>query len=694
MMLPRCRVISALLLSICLLIIIARPGFAIDVVHLKLGTLAGPGWSAHAVSVQLHWLDERHAGLVLQTPRVVLPGGLGELSAVTLSCARAQLTATEVSCTQGTLKAQSTALGAQNIQTVFSYQLDSGRIDAELLGVRIHDGTLAITANLTGTRWQISARGEALSLPAVTRQLADAGFAIPVVAGSGRLNLTASMNGVASQLSAADIEMRLLAEEVSDAAGSVAGEDLDISVHAAVQVAASGMQAVLEMTGRQGALYVDPVFIEIPSQPLRLSARFGWLSTEQQLVLQSFTYRHPGSVQLGGSGHFSLAADVPLRELQLEVRQAEFPAMYDTYLQPWLYDSALADLDTSGQLSGSLRWEQGKLSQVSLDPVKLSVDDREGRFKLDAMNGRLRWSDTTTPARSELAWAGGSIFRVALGATRLAIDAGRDTVRLAEPVAIPVLDGVLGIDDFQLEFSEASPLRWQVNGLLEPVSLSQLSLALGWPKLAGKLSGVIPDVRYDNGNLEVGGILRMGVFDGEVTLRNLTLEQPFGLVPRLRVDARADNIDLETLTRTFSFGRIEGRLNGRIDGLDMESWRPVAFDAEFATPENDTSRHRISQKAVDNISSIGGAGVGGALSRSFLRFFEDFPYDRLGIRCRLENGICDMGGVAPATDGYYLVKGRFIPPRLDVIGYADRVNWDTLMAQIMAVTGQQDMLVE
>ena len=259
---------------------------------------------------------------------------------------------------------------------------------------------------------------------------------------------------------------------------------------------------------------------------------------------------------------------------------------------------------------------------------------------------------------------------------------------------IPVLDGVLGIDDFQLEFSADRALRWQVNGLLRPVSLSQLSLALGWPELSGKLSGVIPDVRYDNGNLEVGGILRMRVFDGEVTLRNLTLEQPFGLVPRLQVDARADNIDLETLTRTFSFGRIEGRLDGRVDGLDMESWRPVAFDAEFATPENDSSRHRISQKAVDNISSIGGAGVGGALSRSFMRFFEDFPYQRLGIRCRLENGICDMGGVAPAAEGYYLVKGRLIPPRLDVIGYADRVNWDTLMAQIMAVTGQQDMIVE
>ena len=139
----------------------------------------------------------------------------------------------------------------------------------------------------------------------------------------------------------------------------------------------------------------------------------------------------------------------------------------------------LADLDTAGQLSGTLRWEQGKLSQVSLDPANLSVDDREGRFELDSMNGRVRWSDTAIPARSELAWAGGSVFRVLLGAARLAFDAGRDNVRLAEAVEIPVLDGALRIDDFQLESSEESPLRWQVNGLLEPVSLSQLSLALG-----------------------------------------------------------------------------------------------------------------------------------------------------------------------------------------------------------------------
>jgi hypothetical protein len=495
-------------------------------------------------------------------------------------------------------------------------------------------------------------------------------------------------------LSDADVEIQLRAEELSDADGSVAGENLDISLHAAVNMGDDGMQVVLDMTGRQGALYVEPVFVEMPSPALQLSARVDWLSEKQQLILQSFSFSHPGSVQLAGSGHFNLAADSPLQALQVEILQADFPSLYDTYLRPWLYGTMLADLDTGGHISGSLQWEEGKLSQVALDPLNLSVDDREGRFALTGVNGRIRWSDSVTPLRSELAWASGSIFRVTLGASRFFFDASRDAIRLVQSVEIPVLDGALGIDDFQLEFGENRPLRWQVNGLLAPVSLSQLSLALGWPELAGKLSGVIPNVRYDDGNLRVGGILLIRVFEGEVTLRNLSLERPFGLVPRLQVDARADNIDLETLTRTFSFGRIEGRLNGRIDGLDMESWRPVAFDAEFATPEDDRSRHRISQRAVDNISSIGGGGVGGALSRSFLRFFEDFPYDRLGIRCRLENGICDMGGVAPAKKGYYLVKGRFIPPRLDVIGYADRVDWDTLIAQIMAVTVQQEVRVE
>jgi hypothetical protein len=116
----------------------------------------------------------------------------------------------------------------------------------------------------------------------------------------------------------------------------------------------------------------------------------------------------------------------------------------------------------------------------------------------------------------------------------------------------------------------------------------------------------------------------------------------------------------------------------------MEAWEPIAFDAAFATPRDDSSRHRISQKAIDNLSNIGGGGVGNAVSQSFLQLFKEFPYDRLGISCRLEHGVCLMDGVAPSEGGYYIVKGRLLPPRIDVIGYAGRVDWESLLARLKA----------
>jgi hypothetical protein len=380
--------------------------------------------------------------------------------------------------------------------------------------------------------------------------------------------------------------------------------------------------------------------------------------------------------------------------MQLEISEAVFPSLYDTYMRPWLTESALGNLQTSGRASGGLTLQDGVFHGLKLDLQGLSLEDREGLFGLENLLARLRWSDSGAAELSEVKWTGGHVYRVDLGPARVAAEFGNGYVHLQEATQLPVLDGALQIDTFDLVYGGGEPLRWQVDGLMAPVSMKLLTQALGWPEFSGKLSGIIPNVRYEAGNLKVGGVLLVRVFDGEVTLRNLQLEQPFGVVPRLRVDAQAVNIDLETLTRTFSFGKIEGTLDGRIDGLQMESWRPVAFDAEFATPEGDKSRHRISQKAVDNISNIGGGGVGGALSRSFLRFFEDFPYDRLGIRCRLENGVCAMGGVEPAENGYYLVKGRFIPPRLDVIGYADRVNWNSLVSQIAAVTVEQEAVVQ
>ena len=88
---------------------------------------------------------------------------------------------------------------------------------------------------------------------------------------------------------------------------------------------------------------------------------------------------------------------------------------------------------------------------------------------------------------------------------------------------------------------------------------------------------------------------------------------------------------------------------------------------------------------MDNLSSIGG-GPTALLSSTFLRFFEDFGYDELGLSCVLSNNVCSMNGVGPAPNGgYYIVKGSGLP-RIDVIGFSRKVDFPQLLRRLEAVT--------
>ena len=99
---------------------------------------------------------------------------------------------------------------------------------------------------------------------------------------------------------------------------------------------------------------------------------------------------------------------------------------------------------------------------------------------------------------------------------------------------------------------------------------------------------------------------------------------------------------------------------------------------------------------MSNLSSIGGGSGGSvtaALQGGFLRFFDSFRYERLGLSCRLANDVCHMDGVAPAETGYYIVKGSGLP-RIDVIGNQRRVAWTRLVRQLAAITESGELVIE
>jgi len=690
---PGRRVSLPLLPVLGLLLAVVIPGRAFDTTTLELESLAGTGWEAAGLRLRLNLLDERHASVQLLAQVLRLPPPLGELRDLQLECTAATLTAEQVECAAGELRGLAGEFGRQRIGLRFRYRFADGQLVFSAHGVRLLNGSVAIDGEFAASGWRVDIQGKGVGLQALSARLAAAGL-MPRLEGQGTLAMDASLRGHGAALAHAQFRLQLQADSFTDAGGSLAGEELDAVLQGEARALAGGWRLDLKAVARQGRLYVEPVYLEVPAQAIEASAQFDLLGGGRQLLLHSLQYAHPGHMRLAAQGHIERGQEVRLRQLQVELHEGSVSSLYATYLRPWLAGTVLGDLDTTGRISGGLHWQDGALARLKLDLADLAVVDREGHFEFAGVNGRLRWSGDGAGQVSDLHWQNGSVYRVGLGTADLVVESKGRNARLLEPAVIQVLDGELQLDAFTLGIGDSGGVHWEVDGILTPVSMRQLSVALDWPEFAGKLSGVIPAVRYEDGVLSVGGMLLVRVFDGVITLSDVRLEQPFGIVPRLQLDALIRDIDLESLTGTFSFGRIEGRLEGRIEDLEMESWRPVAFDASLATPAGDKSRHRISQRAVDNISSIGGGGVGGALSRSFLRFFEDFPYDRLGINCRLENGICRMGGIAPADGGYYLVKSRLLPPRLDVIGYAERVDWETLLAQILAVTRQQAVTVE
>jgi len=675
--------------SVVLFVLIAAgPAAAVDALRLSLGSVHGPQWSAGGVVVTVSGLQTGAPALQVQAARVRLPGLGQSVTHLRLTCTQLHWDASRIQCRQGTFTATSPELPAPLSGGVaFDYRQASASLAVSLRHVAFAGGALTLEAHLSRTSWRADLRGTGLQAGKVLSQLQRHGL-MKGYTGKGAVDLQLQVGGSGAQPGTLRLQARTHGVDFSNASGTRAGQDLNIDASAELTREGTGWAVHTALHARKGQVYDDPLYLEVPDRPIALQAHGRWEPTRKRLRVAGFRWEHPGVVDARGSAELALGKTPSLTALDLRVVQARLAGLYTNYVQPWALGTLGGDLDhVAGSLHGHVNYRNGALQSVDMHLADVSVHDKQGRFGLKGLAGDLDWGRDDVQRRSDFSWRSGSLYRIPLGPAKIALQSRGMRFSLHEAARIPVLDGDLLIDKATIEDAGTPHMAWDFTGVLTPVSLQAFTKAVGWMPLSGELSGVIPDVRYRNGVLTMGGVLLVRVFGGDITMRDVTMERPFGLVPRLQANIRVDRINLDTLTRTFSFGSIQGLLSGHVRNLHMVDWQPVSFDAAFATPPDDHTRHRISQKALNTLSNIGGGGVGGVLSRGFLRLFQDFPYDRLGISCRLHDGICDMNGVAPAKQGgYYIVKGRFLPPRVDVIGHAHEVDWNTLVQQLKAAT--------
>jgi len=667
-----------------ILVLLSCTAAAIDQIQLHWRTMESADWQLSDVNLVIDWTDSGQSEMILEV--ALLQMGGYRLEELRFSCSILELLPAEIKCPQGRLSLTSDWFDAEDVPAAGSYHFDSRELTVSVSALPLADGKVHLALHQLGGKWELNAGLDDTRLAGIADLLVTAGLEIPKLDYQGSVSGKLSARGDSRGLQKVAWKTQTQDSGYSNAQGTQAAEALVLVSSGSASPQGSDWRVQATLAARKGMLYAEPVYLEFSQlRPLELTADLNWDAGNGELLLRSMAFRQPDVVTGSLDAVWAPGAETPLRQLGLEIDQAWLPGLFETWLQPWLAGTALEKLETAGRLQGRLQLREGRLQSTQMKLDQVSFSEPDGQFGVRALSGDLGWDNSGAVHQSRLAWQGANFYQLQLGAAELGVESDENSVKIQQPLVVSLLDGELHVDGFELGIDHGE-LHWLLDGMLTPVSMQAFSTALGWPPLSGKLSGMVPKVRYEQGELTLGGVLLVRAFDGDITLRNLRIQQPLGLVPRLWADARLEHIDLETLTRTFSFGRIEGQLQGRVNDLYMEAWQLVAFDAAFQTPPDDRSRRRISQKAVDNISNLGGAGIGGALSRSFLRFLEDFPYRRLGIRCRLQSGICHMDGVAPAENGYYLVQGRLLPPRLDVIGYASEVDWLSLLGRLKSIT--------
>ena len=664
------------------------PGASTAAIELSVAVddIEGEDWRVGAISASLQSAAAGVAGLNIRIEEIVLPDGHGRLSGVELDCVSLVQQEQGWRCEEGRLLARESPVGEQEStwQGVFTGSED-WKLDVSRL--KLARGTVALEFSARQGEWSADLRIHRLHVVSLSKltEVVDLprGWGI-----NGRASGAIKVQG--DPAGATGFYADLVVDRLSYASpdGQNAAENAVLKLDAKAQKRKDSWVFGADLAWPKGAVYAEPLFLDTGAGTVKASARGYWNVQREVVQFDTWSIQLPGVVDLSGTGRLR-GADIAIDDLTIVARSDHGALLYETLLQPFLIGSAADDLEVQGSVGLVLHFDARGIEQAGLELSELVLADRQGRYSIGTTDGSVAWDRDSSVPVSRLTVQDASVYEIPTGSFSIEARFAGDGVRLEQPVVVPVSGGEVRLDSFELSgalVAGAEP-QWKADASVRSVSLEQLTTALDWPPFAGRLEGQLRDMRYADRVFSVGGGLEVEAFDGSVMVRNLKIKEPLSPVPILLADAELRRLSLLALTQTFSFGRIEGRLDGEISGMRLLAWQPDSFDMHLYTPKDDDLKHRISQRAVENLTEIGN-GISAGLSTTFLRIFDDFRYDRIDLKVKLQGAVAELDGLARADGGYYLVKGAGLP-RIDVIGRNRSVAWKDLVERLQRIQVEQ-----
>jgi hypothetical protein len=419
-----------------------------------------------------------------------------------------------------------------------------------------------------------------------------------------------------------------LAWRSADAARAVSGAALGLEATATYR-GGGALRADLEVSVTTGELLWDRFYADLGAHPLALRARVD--SDAKQVALSRATLSIRGLGTVKGDGRYDI-------ESQRAGWHATFdlPGLADAYRlavsEPLQADyPVLARVDLRGRAGGRVEQEHlpsgARRLSGSIDLAGVTVSVSEPSVAMAALDVHLPF-DLIDAGEGPQALESGLVrvrgLRVgdsAIGDFVLPLHAAPNRIAIAAPVRIAMLGGALEIAHLRLAELASDAPQVHIGLAAQSLDLVELSRALGWPPLTGRVVGAMPDLTIDRHQIRSAGEIHIEAFGGTARLQNLRIDEPLSPVPTLHLDVDFADVSLAQLTGAFEVGRISGVASGGIRGLEIVNGQPSRFEAWMQTVPRSGVPQRISVTAIRQLSIVGGSG-GDPFSTGVLSLFD------------------------------------------------------------------------
>ncbi len=683
------KALHHLILYICLLYTAlgyCSVASALDSVTFSVDKIKANDWSLHNAKLKIIQLDQGAPKISLISAHLKLPAPFNNFSKLNIRCQKFIWRENYMDCQQGHGRFNSSDFKAHAFD--FSLQVKGKKSKLVIDNLTGFSGKISLNAQDQSGKWQLRFKAQRLNLVQFKEFLASDLFNISQGLADIDIEMIGEQGAVQTILATALLDQL----SMQDQQGRIASDALTLKTELSMKKGAKAWQWQNLIDISSGDLYVEPIYLSINSaHAVTLINNGSWWPGQKQVELKSIEFKHTQLLSLQASAAINYQSDLLIESAELELYVPQLKPVTPVYLAPFL---ATEGIELQGELEVKLKLQQNILSEINLDMQQFTLRDNEQRFYLGQANAEVNWTKQNKNQASFINWQTLNLRAIPFAPGQLDFTLFDRQFRLLQAAKLGVLEGELFIQKFSFSTTENNddPIV-HFKGWADNLSLEQLSRALNWEPLTGSISGYIPSVRYQNKTLSLDGELKMRVFGGQVRINNLASSGMFTNFAQFYMDLEFDNLDLSMITRKFHIGNIEGKLSGVVQNLYLENWQPVSFYAWMGTPEGDDSTHKISQKAVENIASIGGNSAADVLSKGFLSLFSSFRYDKLGFGCYLHQGVCQLMGVEAIDNGFYLVKGGGLP-RINIIGYNPRLNWSVLLERLRRITTSDEYIIE